>query len=57
MLIAGEETQLDEFGGAAKSDSEHFDNAISLSNLDNRFTTSVKRHFVCKFFFEETKYL
>lgn len=46
LLIAGEEMQLDEFGGAAKSDSEHFDNVISLSNLDNRFTTSEGEVFV-----------
>jgi len=46
LLIAGEETQLDEFGGAAKSDSEHFDNVISLSNLDNRFATSEGEVFV-----------
>ena len=44
FVMGGVETQLDDFGGAAKSDSETVDNAISLSNLDKRFATSVIQH-------------
>jgi len=47
ILLTGEETRLDDFGGTARSDSEHFDNVTSLSNLDNRFATSKKiDHFI-----------